>query len=359
MFLPQPLVIRKSRSSFTYLFNTALGLGLLGYGYALLDRWPSVASWDASRDYPLAGIVLLSGFINTVIFTVRPLFDRAPLMRIDETGISPRETGGLPVPWREITDYRFEKVQEGRSSYWYFFFTQTDAATGIAFDYKISADEFDSDNDQVIDLVNGYKAGDRKAIPVTKQRPSTITASLEGETLAAGYSREKELRSIALYWVIAIVLLAFGTYFGLAMKFGTVSIPLFLSDPLGFVLLGDPWLKYFWIGVLSLLLVATAFRVRDLLFTGVPLRADRKGIACADISPERINWSDISAIRVEPYGSLHITVTGGPALGERFVSIQRLALSQQEIFNGLAWLLAHFKIKFAQPWEVAPPPAAR
>lgn len=359
MFLPQPLVIRKSRSSFTYLFNAVLGLGLLGYGYALLDQWPSIASWDPTRDYAIAAIMLLTGFLTTVMFTVRPLFDRAPLMRIDENGISPRETGGLPVPWREITDYRFEKIAEGRSSYWYFFFTQTDAATGIAFDYKISADEFDSENDWVIDLVNGYKAIDRKAPTLVKPRPAAVTASLEGEMLSTGYARDKEWRSIAIYSAGAIVLLAFATFFGLVTKFGTAWLPIFLSDPLTTLSMGAPWLKYFWIVVLSLLLVGVAFRVRDLVSTGIPLRVDRMGITCSDIGPERIPWRDISAIRLEPYASLHITVTGGNALGERFVPLQRLALSQQEIFNAMAWLLAHFKIKFAQPWEVAPPPVSR
>lgn len=349
MYLPQPLVIRRSRSNFTYLFNMALCLGFLGYGYALADQWPSVASWKPEGDYLVAGMMFLAGTLTFVMSIIRPLLDRAPLMVIDEKGISPAETGGLFVPWREISDYRFEKIQEGRNAYWYFFFTQTDAATGAVFDYKISADEFDCSNDEVTDLVSGYKAADRKTIPITKQRPASIVAGSEGEMLSVGYSRAKEFRSLALYWGILVIVLAFATYVGLVANFGTASLMLFITDPVGVLSVAETWLKIFWGAAFSLVLLATAFRVRDLLFRTVALRADRKGLTCADIGAERVMWSDISAIRIEPYGTLHLTVNGGHAQGERFVNILRLALSQQEIFYAMVWLLAHFKIKFSQP----------
>ncbi len=345
MIALEPLLVRKSRSNFNYLFNAAFSFVLFFYGYALLDGWPSVSGPNPAGDELLAGVLLLAGVVSLATLTVVPWFDRAPLLRVDAAGVAPRETGNLPVPYHELGNSRFEKIQEGRSSYWYFLFSQSDAATGLEFQYKISADEFDCDNSLVEYCIQLFSQAERKGAIAAASRPAAITTGLTGDALVVSYAADKEIRSIALYWLIAAGLLAFATYAAILMNFGARSLGMFVANPHAILSIKETWYWAVLAGVTGIAAVATIFRLRDIFFRPLALHADRYGLASSHLGEGKVAWSDIAAIRFEPDATLHVTVTGGSALGERFIPIARFALSQQELFQALAWLLARLKIK--------------
>jgi len=341
----EPLIIRRSRGNFGYLFNLAIAAAFLFYSFALFNRWPSVMGRNPEGDELVAGIAGLAGLLSLLSLTVRPLLDRAPLMIIDAAGVAPKETGGIPVPYREIGGYRFEKIQEGRSSYWYFLFSQTDAATGLEFNYKISADEFDYDNDIVERRIDLFSQAERKGLAPAKPRPASITFDFSGDALVANYALRKEVKSIVIYWLLALAGLAVLTYAAIVMNFGLRSLGLFVANPQAILMIKETWYWAIGAGIAALAAFGTLFRLRDIFFRPLGLRVDRSGITSPELGSATVVWGNISAIRFEPDATLHITVTGGDGMGERFLPIGRFGFSQQELFSAMAWLLARFKIK--------------
>jgi|GEM_PF-5118658 len=354
MTIPAPLVIRRSLTNGNFLFQTGVSVALLGYAYALFARWPDVASDSASRDYFLACLLALGGGISFVFLTVRALLDRDPLLQVDGSGIRARDAGNLTVPLREISGCRFEQITEGRSSYWYFFFTQTDAATGLKCVYKISADEFDPDNDEVLALIEELQAADKPRAPQGRLRPKAIGTDLQGDTLQLGYSRAKELRTILIYWVVAAFTAAFAVSIALAVKDKLTLLPEFFFELLSSELTANIFVQSLWVAVFVMAASGSSLRLRDAFLRPHALRFARGGISGPALGERLIPWPEIKGLSFEPAETLKITLMNDGYPVEKFVPVSLMNLPLQEIYEALCWLLVRLRIKFSQPWDVAP-----
>lgn len=344
MARPQPLAVRKSLTNWNYWFQLIFSFVWIGMAYALYERWPSFATSSVTNDYLLAGLLLIIGIATLIFGTIRPLFDREPLLQMDDSGLRPPGTGAPIIPWRDINDCRFERVSEGRSSNWYLFFTQIDSTTGLKFNHKIPAEEFDGGQDEILARIGRFKSADIARGMQPRIKPDAIRMDAQGDVLIAGYSRQKGWRSIGLYWLAATVAVATAIYIDLESSGNLFLLREFYGEPLLVLSVTNNWPRFFAMAAIAFAAIASVFRLRDLFFREVALRADRTGLTSPEFEGEIIPWTDIPAITFEPTGIMQVTVTA-PDPAERFLNIKRFTLSEHEVFDALNWLLARYKIR--------------
>jgi hypothetical protein len=343
---PRPLAVRKSLTSFNYWTTILLSFVWFVFAYGLFARWPRISTNSETNEYLLAGLLVIVGVVTLIYQSIRPVFDREPLLQIDESGMHVRENGTRVIPWREVGDCRFELVSEGRSSNWYFFFSEVDAGSGLKFNHQVRAEEFDGDHSDILSRIERFKAADRKPVQ-PRARPDAVGTDGQGDMLEAGYSRSKGWTAIGVYWAIAL----FVAVFAIALeRFSNSDFDLFLEyirEPLAVLALSSNTVRFIGLAAFALAAFGSVFRLRDMYFRTLTLRADRTGLSSPEFGDEPYLWENIRAMSFEPTGTLQITVTA-PDPAERFLDLGRSSLSEREIFEALAWLLVRFKVRMFQ-----------